>query len=179
MSEEYLDIVDENGNLTGEKELRSVVHAKKLWHQTTHIYFYRKQSESIELLVHLRSKFKEQYANQWATCFGGHLESGSTVEETFIKEMQEEVGISIDPKKIIIGTRRFHNSAINKEVIYICYYEYNDDIKKLTFNDGEVQKIKWMNETEIIKAIEKNPEKWSGKTANGFLEVMRDLKSKI
>ena len=46
MQEEYLDIVDENENLTGEKELRSVVHAKGLWHRVVHIYFFREKKEA-------------------------------------------------------------------------------------------------------------------------------------
>ena len=38
---EYLDIVNEDGNLTGEKEMRSVVHVEGLWHRTVHVYFYK------------------------------------------------------------------------------------------------------------------------------------------
>ncbi len=55
---EYSDIVDENGNLTGEKELRSVVHEKGLWHRTVYIYFYHIANGEIQSLPHLRSKIK-------------------------------------------------------------------------------------------------------------------------
>lgn len=41
MPEEYLDVLDEKGNLTGEKKLRSEIHAKGLWHKVVHgIHFY-------------------------------------------------------------------------------------------------------------------------------------------
>ena len=178
MPEEYLDIVDENGNLTGEKEFRSVVHEKGLCHRVAVVYFYRIKNNDIEILVHLRSKFKDQNANKWAPRFGGHIESGSTIEKAVIKEIQEEVGILVDFKNLKIGIKLLCKDIHNKEISYTFYYEFNDDIKNLVFNDGEVQEVKWMNEFEIEKSMYNNPEIWSGEM-DGFLEIMQDLKSKI
>ena len=48
MVDEYLDIVDENGILTGKKELRSICHEKGLWHRTVHIYCYRFINKELE-----------------------------------------------------------------------------------------------------------------------------------
>ena len=76
MEKEYLDLVDENNNLTGEKELRSVVHSTGLWHRTVHIYFFRKINNIFEFLVHLRSKDKDLRPNCWDTRFGGHIKAG-------------------------------------------------------------------------------------------------------
>ena len=42
MLDEYLDIVDENNNLTGKKALRSEIHSYGIWHRTVHIYLFRK-----------------------------------------------------------------------------------------------------------------------------------------
>jgi 8-oxo-dGTP diphosphatase len=162
MSEEYLDIVDENGNPTGKKELRSVVHEKGLWHWVAVIYFYRvTENKNIELLIHLRSKFKDQQPNKWAPRFGGHIEAGKSAKETAIKEVREEIGIIISPNKLIPGIKNFYNSINNREIGQAYYYEFNENIDKLSFNDDEVQEVKWMDIDEIIDSMKKNPEIWA------------------
>jgi len=176
--EEYLDIVDENGNLTGEKELRSVVHAKGLWHRVAAIYFFRFNNNILEFLVHLRSNRVEQNPNKWDTRFGGHVETGSTIKETALKEIKEELGIKIDFEKIIIGKKDSYNGPDNKEIGQFFYYEFNDDLNKLFIDANEIQKVEWKTEDEIIKSIQHNPEIWTN-TENGFKKVLQDLKSKI
>ena len=178
MQEEYLDIVDENGNLTGEKELRSVVHAKGLWHWVAGVYFYRLNRNRIELIVNLRSKNKDHHPNEWMPRFGGHVESRSTIEETAIKEIREEIGIIINQKDLIIGIKKVHNNPNNREIGRVFYYNFNDNINKLSFDDGEVQEVKWMSEDEIIESMDNYPEIWASKKT-GFINDLMDLKSKI
>ncbi|EKE19831.1 MAG: Isopentenyldiphosphate isomerase [uncultured bacterium] len=176
--EEYLDIVDENGNLTGEKELRSVCHEKGFTHRVAVVYFYRIKNNSIKLLVHLRSKFKEQNPDKWALRFGGHVESGSTIEETIIKEIKEEVGFNISLNHLIEGERSFHDALENREVAYHYYFNFNDNMSVLSFDDGEVQKVKWMNFKEIERSIENNPEIWAV-SKEGFLNRKINLIKKV
>lgn len=95
MSNEYLDIVDENNNPTGKKRLRSEVHTLGLWHRTVHIYFFRERNGGIEFLVHLRAKNKDLNPNKWDTRFGGHIRAGEKLEDTVIKEVHEELGLQI------------------------------------------------------------------------------------
>lgn len=176
--EEYLDIVDEDGNITGEKELRSVVHEKGLWHRTAHIYFYRVLNGEIQLLPHLRSKLKSSNPNKWDTRFGGHVESGQTLEETVIKEICEETGLNISLDDLIIGPQGKYDGGVNKEIVGQFYYNFNGEPSELKFNDGEVQKAKWMFIDEIRKSIEDEPQNWtSGK--EGFEMIVKDLMSKI
>ena len=161
MSEEYLDIVDENGNLTGEKELRSIVHEKGLRHRTVHIFCYRFVEGKLEFIVHLRSKDKDRNPNKWASSFGGHVESGCGFEDTFKKELQEEAGINLDPAAMTIGMRRLSDRDTNSEVVQVYYFNYTLPIETLKFSDGEVQQAKWMNVDEIKRDILANTEKWA------------------
>ena len=178
MSEEYLDIVDENGNLTGEKELRSIVHAKGLWHRTVHIYFYRVKNNAIEILVHLRSAFKDLDPNKWDTRFGGHIDSGKSEEEAVAKELKEETGIQINLRDLLKGKIRKYDGIKNKEFFSTYYYNFLGNGEELSFDDGEVQEVKWMSENEIINAMQNNSEIWTGGN-DGFRKVMQDLKNKI
>ncbi|KKQ52515.1 MAG: hypothetical protein US70_C0008G0002 [Parcubacteria group bacterium GW2011_GWD2_38_11] len=177
MLEEYLDIVDEKGNLTGEKELRSVCHEKGLWHQTVHIYFYRNNDGVIELLPHLRSKYKSSHPNRWDTRFGGHVETGQSMNEAAEREVKEETGIKIEINDLLRGLKRVYDGGANKEVTQVYYYNFDDDLGRLTFDDGEVQEVRWMNFDEIEKEIIKNPEKWSG-SVKGLQLIKKDLLQK-
>lgn len=176
--EEYLDIVDKNGNLTGEKEPRSVVHEKGLWHQTVHIYFYRIVSNEVEILVHLRSKLKSGHLNCWDTRFGGHLESGQTFKEATKREVLEETGLNMKIDDLLLGQISTYDGEKNKEVTQVYYYEFNDSLDKISFDDGEVQEVKWMKISEIKRAIESEPEKWTS-SSKGFEETISDLVQKI
>ncbi|HOW37258.1 MAG TPA: NUDIX domain-containing protein [Candidatus Moranbacteria bacterium] len=174
--EEYLDIVDENGNLTGEKELRRVVHAKGLWHWVVHIYFFRTKGDFIEILVHLRSKFKDLDPNKWDTRFGGHVDSKKSIEEAIIKEIKEETGLSINLKDLLKGKAEKYDGEKNKEFISVYYYNFLGNKEELSFDDGEVQEVKWMNENEIIDSMKNNPKIWTMGN-DDLMKIIRELKS--
>ena len=178
MSEEYLDIVDENGNPTGEKELRSVVHEKGLWHRTVHIYFYRVKNNVIEILVHLRSKFKDLDPDKWDTRFGGHVDAGKNIKEATAREIKEEVGIELKPEFLIKGEIKKYDGGNNREFCYVFYYNFLENNNSLEFNDGEVQAVKWMTNSEIADSMQKNPLDWAPKRA-GFIETIGYLKNNI
>ncbi|MDO8529764.1 MAG: NUDIX domain-containing protein [bacterium] len=178
MPEEIIDIVDENNELTGETALRSKIHAEGVWHQTVHIYLFRKNNNEMEFLVHLRSPFKDLSPNCWDTRFGGHIKSGLTLEEGAKTELEEEIGLNADGYKLIEGEWRKRNMMPNREFTKTYFLEYLDNMSDLKFNDGEVQEIKWMSIQEIKDSMIKNPKEWSG-SIKGFTEVSNYLLEKI
>jgi len=177
--EEYLDIVDENNNPTGEKALRSKIHAEGIWHQVIHIYIFRQKEDRFEFLVHLRSKFKDLSPNKWDLRFGGHIESGAKLEDALKKEMQEEIGLEIDNPKDLIEMEWTKGGIFpNVEFIKIHFLRYNGEIEDLKFNDGEVQDVKWMTMQEIKESAKENPEDWNSSHEN-FEEKITFLMEKI
>jgi len=178
MTNEYLDLVDENNNLTGKNELRSVVHSTGLWHRTVHIYLFRKLDGDVEFLVHLRAKNKDLHPDCWDTRFGGHIKSGGSIEDGIKSELMEEVGLEIESNNLIQGKIYKRDHFPNREFTHSFYYRFDGDIATLKFNDGEVQEIKWMKSEDIIKSITEEPEIWSG-SKEGFVEILNVLKSKI
>jgi isopentenyldiphosphate isomerase len=178
MSEEYLDIVDEKGNLTGERELRSVCHEKGLWHRIVVVVLFRKNNDSLEILIHLRSRTKDSNPNTWDPKFGGHVKSGHTLEEGLEDELLDEIGLKIDKKLLIKGYSSSYNGVNNCEIGYVDYYPFNDDIASLKFNDGEVQEVRWMKEEDVLNDIELNPEKWNNRLES-MRKIFKDMKTKI
>jgi len=175
---EYLDIVDENNVLTGEKKLRSEVHSQGLWHRTVHIYLFKIVENEIYFLVHLRAKNKDLHPNCWDTRFGGHIKSGGSIEDGIKSELMEEVGLELEQGSLIQGEVYKRDHYPNREFTHSFYYKFDDDISTLKFNDGEVQEIKWMKVSDILESMEKNPEIWSGGRTT-LTQVSRVLKIKI
>ena len=177
MDEEYLEIVDENNNLTGERKPRSLVHSNGLWHRVVHIYFFRIINKEIEILVQLRSKTKDLSPNMWDTRFGGHIKAGEKLEQAVVDEIREEVGLNVNVRDLVEGEWRKQEKYPNNEFIKVCYLEFKDDLKKLKFDDGEVQKVKWMSFSNIKQLMDEKPKEWCGKS-NNFAAIIRYLKFK-
>lgn len=178
VEDELLDVVDEKNVLTGKNALRSKIHSEGIWHRVVHIYLFRKNENGIEFLVHLRSLNKDLSPNCWDTRFGGHIKSGSTVEEGVRVELKEEVGLDTKDYNVIEGTWYKRDGFPNREFTKVYYLEYRNNLSELVFSDGEVQEVKWMGSKDIKIAIEKNPEKWAA-NLDGFIDVLDYLMRKI
>ena len=178
MADEYLDLVDDDNQLTGKSELRSVVHSTGLWHRTVHIYLFKKSGDGIEFLVHLRSKDKDLHPNCWDARFGGHIKAGVSLEGGVMSELKEELGLTVGVSKLLEGEWRKADKYPNCEFSKVYYLEYNEPLENLHFNDGEVQEIKWLPAEEILHSMGENPEGWAGRR-DSFEEVFNFLKSKI
>lgn len=94
---EYLDILDENGNKTGESKPRKEVHSKGYWHKGVHIWIINSKKE---LLVQRRSANKDVYPNKLYISVAGHPISGEEEIESIKREFKEEIGIDLDTKKL-------------------------------------------------------------------------------
>lgn len=178
MTEEFLDIIDEDNELTGESASRSRIHAEGLWHRTVHIFVFRKRNNQIEFLIHLRSPFKDSSPDKWGTSVGGHIKVGASFEEAARSELQEEIGLDVDSEKLFGGYWRKRDRNPNREFTINYCLEYAGKTEELTFNDGEVQEVKWMTVSEIENAMQKNPDRWAGK-GTGLMDATDYLKEKI
>jgi len=174
MKPEYLDIVDQNNQPTGEKKLRSEVHTNGYWHRTVHIYFFRVKNGHFEILVHLRAKNKDLHPNCWDTRFGGHLQTGETPDQAVLAELKEEVGLDLGLSDLISGPITKSEYFPNNEFNYVYFYKFNDDISKLKFQDNEVQKVKWMKAEDISKDMKDNQSNWSA-NLKGFENIVNYL----
>ena len=153
---EYFDILDENGNPTGQKKLRNQVHKDGDWHKSVHVWI---MNEKGELLLQKRSPTKESHPNKWDISFAGHIEAGATSIETVIKEGAEELGIKISEKDIqflftykkssVLNNGTFINNEFND--VYLLRKEL--DISKIKLQKEEVSEVKWYSIDELKKAL--------------------------
>ena len=94
---ELLDVLDENGNPTGEVEDRNEVYRRGLWHRSSHIWI---ENDNKELLVQKRNPNKSTFPNLWAISVAGHVDAGETSRDAAIRELKEEVNLDVKPEEL-------------------------------------------------------------------------------
>lgn len=87
---ENIDIVDEQGKLTGRSASREEIHRKGLWHRTVHVWLI---NDMQEVLLQKRAMNKESHPGLWDISCAGHISAGETSIEAVLKELEEELGI--------------------------------------------------------------------------------------
>ncbi len=88
--EEWFDLVDPEGKITG-KAPRSAVHGNpQLLHPVVHLHIFNKNGQ---LYLQKRSRSKDVQPGKWDTAVGGHVNSGEDIISALKRESEEELGI--------------------------------------------------------------------------------------
>ena len=155
--------VDENNEPIGVIS-KFDAHAEGVWHRTVHIYYIKKNKDGFNFLAHHRSKDKDLHPNSWDARFGGHVKYKQNIDDAVKCEMREEIGISIKMEDLIEGQVRrvVSQSKKNREFSYVFYYFGDEDETKLSFNEDEVEEVRWMTMEEIQDEMIQEPDMWAG-----------------
>ncbi len=159
---EYLDIVDENGIPTGEREDRVRIHATGLRHRTAHLWLARRRGERVELLLQKRSEDKDSHPGCYDISSAGHIPAGVEPIPSLLRELQEELGLSATEKELIFcGLRRFYHRDIfhgkpflDRQVSGVYLLWRDADPAEMTLQSTEVSEVRWMNIMDIRRMIE-------------------------
>ena len=167
---EYLDILDEKGNKTGEVAPRKEVHSKGLWHKGVHIWIINSKRE---LLVQRRSKNKDVYPNKLYISVAGHPVSGEDEIESIKREFEEEIGVELDTKKLeylfTLSQEVIENNGnfLDNQFYDVYLIEMDLDINTLKLQAEEVSEVKNIYYKDFEKMIENkdqdivnHPEEW-------------------
>jgi isopentenyl-diphosphate Delta-isomerase len=95
--DEMIDILDEKGNETTVKKMKSEAHQNGLWHRSVHLWIC---NDKKEILLQKRSKTKEMFPEVWDVSAAGHVASGESVDDALLREAKEELGISVEISKV-------------------------------------------------------------------------------
>ena len=92
---EYLDIVDENGQPTGEIIERSAAHREGIPHRTSHLWLVRELDNQIQILLQKRAMTKS-FPGCYDISSAGHIPAGQDYIPSAVRELKEELGLSVD-----------------------------------------------------------------------------------
>ncbi|SFS69144.1 NUDIX hydrolase [Lutibacter maritimus] len=158
--DEYIDILNDNGEISGKTCLKSEAHKKGLFHQSVHIWIVDYEKN---VLIQKRAASKDVFPNLWDVSVAGHISAGEQPEISAIREIEEEIGLSVSKDELqYIGTSKkkiIHKiDLIDNELhhIYICRINFNFDT--LRIQREEVSEIKTIELSNLIKEVlnEKN-----------------------
>ena len=132
---ELIDIVDENGNFTGEVMDKDEVHDKNLLHNEVATFII---NDKQQVLLQKRSANKRFNPNKWALC-AGHVDAGEKLEIAALREIKEEVGISISIEDLKpFSEREFTLADSNSHITYFYYVKLNLPDESFTIQKEEI-----------------------------------------
>lgn len=161
MKEEYIDILTNTGEPTGKSVLKSEIHSKGYYHNTVHIWFYTNKGE---ILLQQRAASKVICPLLWDVSVAGHIDAGETLKSGAVREIKEEIGLSISEKELNkIGVfecfQSYSNGIIDNEFHHTFIAELKVDISNLTLQKEEVEALKLVSLNqfrEFLKHSETN-----------------------
>lgn len=178
---ELFDILDENGVPTGLTRERSLCHLLDTPHRTGHVWIVRpveakdgiasdtqagtsQNKPAYELLLQKRSHDKDSFPDCYDISSAGHVPAGSSVLDSAIRELSEELGIKASPSDLVsIGTHEGNSHSIfygkpfhNHEFSTLYLYTKPVQIKDLLLQESEIQSAKWFDLNQLMEDVKNN-----------------------
>lgn len=158
---EYLDIVDEQGNPTGETVERSIAHARGLRHRTCHVWIARRKLGCIQLLLQQRSPEKDAYPGCFDISSAGHIPAGQDWVPSALRELQEELGVTAAPEDLILCGQRsfafddvFHGQPFHDRQVSNVYLLWLDrEPGDFTLQPEEVTQVQWFDFQDCLRVL--------------------------
>ena len=158
---EYLDVVDEFGNPTGEIVERQKAHREGIRHRTSHVWIIREYN-GIEVLLQKRSENKDSYPGCYDISSAGHILAGCDYIESALRELKEELGVSVREDELVFAGIRnleykdvFHHQVFHDvEVSYIYVLEM--DREDFVLQKEEVSEVQWFDFDECYQMVINN-----------------------
>lgn len=158
---EYLDLYDENKNLTGEKIVRGKGKPQVPENNYINIVIIFMQNSEGKFLFQITSKEK---GNEIATT-GGHVKSGQTSYEAILAEVEEELGLDISKEDV-----KMIDSYIFGVAFIDAYYLNKDiNISDLKLQEDEVESVEWFTIDRIKELINE------GKVRKGNIKAFESI----
>ena len=157
---EYLDIVDEHGEPTGETVLRSVAHRDGIPHRTSHLWLLRHRDTGLEILLQKRAMTKS-FPGCYDISSAGHIPAGDDYISSAIRELREELGICADATDLVCCGDRYivwddvffgepyHDRQYTR--VFLMWCGLDED--RFTLQEEEVDSVRWMDLEECIDGV--------------------------
>ncbi len=143
LNEEWLPLVDEQGQITG-KAPRSQCHlGEKLLHPVVHLHVINKNKA---IFLQKRPMDKLVQPGKWDTAVGGHISFGEKLEDSLKREAWEEIGLK-DFSARLVKTYRWE-TEIEAELVYV-FVTY--DFKNINIHSEEVEEGRFWTKNQVEK----------------------------
>lgn len=147
---ELIEIVDKEGNFTGEVIDKDEAHDKNLLHNEVAVFVI---NDDNQILLQKRSANKRYNPNKWALC-AGHVDAYESLEDAAIREIKEEIGIDVQKEDLhSYGEKELTLRDSNSHITYFYYTKSNRKEEEFTIQFEELSEVKWFDIDEVINMI--------------------------
>ncbi len=145
--EELFQLYDNQGRpIKGKGAPRMETFTKRLLHAAIHVWIWRQNQQSIELLLQKRGGSK--IVKGYDASVGGHIKLDEDPLATAVRETMEETGVQTTESELIsFGVHR-HNATIGdgsmSENEYKFMYLLRLDSAELNISEEDVEALEWI-----------------------------------
>ena len=151
---EYIDIYDDLGQKSGEREAKDEAHRKALIHRGVCVWIMNSKRE---ILLQTRSSHV-MFPDMLDISFSGHIRTGETALEAAMREGREELGIDIDTSKLqyLFSCREYGgmDDYFENEIDDVFLYRADIPIDEYSFYDNEVKEVRYIPLDELKIMVE-------------------------
>lgn len=163
-SEEIFDVVDEADQIIG-RATRSEVHARKLRHRAVHVFVF---NEGGKLFIQKRSRNKDSFPGRRDSSASGHLSSGEDYDACAVRELSEELGLTIVADDLKKHFKIEACSETGWEVVWVYGLQTNEPLR---INPQEIESGTFCTPGQIRATAAQHPDEF----APSFLRVFQEF----
>ncbi|MDV7188447.1 NUDIX domain-containing protein [Lutibacter sp. TH_r2] len=176
--DELIDILNADGKPCGETCMKSFAHKNGLFHASVHIWIF---DEHNNVLIQKRKENKDTFPNFWDISVAGHISAGEQSIISAIREIEEEIGLSVTAsqlefidtfKKKIIHSKEL----IDNELHYIYMCKLNFKLSNLKIQKEEVSALNSIKLVQLKRDIKNSTLKFVPHGADYFKLVFKAIK---
>ena len=94
---ETIDVLRADGAPSGVVKTKPDVHRDGDWHRSVHVWIVARDGR---VLIQQRSLRKENHPGLWDVSAAGHVSAGESPVESAVREVEEELGLRIEPREL-------------------------------------------------------------------------------
>lgn len=158
---EYFEIYNQDGMPTGKIKLRKDVHRDGDWHRAIDIWILNSKNE---LLLQKRAAQKESFPGLWEVSCSGHISAGEESQISALRELEEELGITINPNELlpIFEVRESvitnNGTFINNEIKDVYLVKKDFETGTLKLQTEEVAEVRWIHYHDLQMELHEKPQ---------------------
>lgn len=178
---ELIDIIDEEGNLTGNIVSKEDIHKFGYWHNTAHIWIIDNYNN---ILIQKRHSSRSTFPDLWDISVAGHISSKETIRQGAIREVKEELNLNANEADLIPlfvqknSSAFLNNTYINNEFFNVFLIKKDIKIENLKIQSEEVSEIKFISIEEFLFEITNNLSSFANRN-NYYQKSIENIKKYI
>lgn len=161
---ELFDVVDEDGEPTGETVERTLAHSQGIRHRTSHVWLLRKRQGRVEILLQKRSRNKDSFPGCYDISSAGHIPAGVDYISSALRELKEELGEEVSPEELhYCGVRHiryeenFYGKPFRDNQVSRVYVLWRDkEPEEFILQKEEVEEVRWFDFYSCVELVKEN-----------------------